>query len=206
MKILDDFKKLDILDDSKLQLFIEQLNLNTFEVTSDFDEFENWCTQNSIEMLDGKQLLTFIRFSANYVSDRRDKKEGLDKLKNELFGHKELPPNLSTNWEKLRTIIDKSDDFILNMKQQDLTQIGKKLSHFGLVCDVRPVFDLHRDNVLKLLYPIVLNIRHNESIETLSLELSEENLREIFEEAKFALKKLDILKKNIYTSKDAKDV
>lgn len=205
MRILDDFKKLNLLDEVKLKSFISHLNENAWETPSDYEEYEEWCRSNSIDVVEGKRLLTFITFVADYVSDQRDLVQGLNELKNELFGHIELSEEFSLNWKKLQSIIHETSNFILKTKEKWLRQVTKKISQFNLVCDIRPVFDLKRENVLNVMYPVILSLRHDQSTETFTYEVSEDTLREILAEVEYSLKKIEILKRSFQITKEQND-
>ena len=200
MQILDDFMKLNKLDGDKLNSFINHLNENQLMIPSDVVKFETWCTENSLNIEDGKSIYKFISFAANFVSEKGSISNGLNQFKQLLFGSMVIPAEFNSLWEKLETIVQHLTNFLLKIKEKRLVHQARRIGQFSLTCDIRPVFDLERKNIQRYLYPILLTLKEAGKNEIISFELTEDELNDMLSEIQNAFSKLKLLKNKISRS------
>lgn len=194
MQILEDFLKLESLDDDKLSSLIHHLNSNPLSTLGHNFLFEQWCNDNSIPIQDGKSILKFLGFVIAVISDKGNISEGLNQLKKLLFSSDSIPNQYVLAWKRLELTIPQLTNFLLNTKEKRLLNQAKKVGQLALTCDIRPVFDLERKNIQRYLFPIIATLRDIDTNELVTYELTEEELNDLYLEIKYALTKLQLLK------------
>jgi len=197
IRILEDLGKLGKLDEAKVDSFIEHINNNPMNTPGDTLLFHKWCNDNSIDIKDGNGILNFIYLASSFISEKRNYKLGLDELMKLLFRDGNIPEEYISSWQKLSDTLPKLDRYSIELKKSEIINRSKRLSDIRLTCDVRPIFDLERKNIVDYTYPILLTLRELRSEEILNYELTEKELNELSTELSFAIDKIKILKEKI---------
>jgi hypothetical protein len=105
--------------------------------------------------------------------------------------------NAAKGWVRLKGAYDKLQPFFIKAKEDVIKSRFSRVSDFSLTVDLRPVYSLDRNTIVKLLYPNILKIETNDD-KTFICELDEENLDLLLEEITLAKKKLELLKNKVH--------
>lgn len=200
MTILTDFKALEKLKEVNISSLIDFLNKEIDFKSFDRTKFEELCEECKIKQEDGYKIANILSFASTKISESRNLSIGKEKLKQFFFQSQDVPAEHLETWNKLNTILDGVDEFILKIKELNLLSQNRSLNYFTITCDIRPLFDLKRNQIKKFLFPILLTINDSKSGNNLTYELDREILEKIKDEAECAIKKLEILKNNMFNS------
>ena len=193
MKFIDDLIGIADLSEDSFNLLVNEFNTNSLVSFNDFSKYYKMCLDKSIEKEKADSFYDVLVYILRFLIREKSVDEGLQKFEKEMLTYHFN--EVKTIWDRIKKIIPKLNEFINILKERDLLRICNRLDALKIVCDVRPLFDVERQNIIKYTYPILLSIEGEHSYEKMVFELSEVDLIIIKKEIDVAVKKIGILRK-----------
>lgn len=195
MKFIDDLKLLNDLDKDQFNLLVEEINKNPMRLSADIAQFESFCEINKIERNIATKLYAVLSHICGYLIDNRSIEKGIAKIEDSIINpHFE---DVSKIWNLIKLNLINLSQFINIRKERNLSDVIPGIREFNIICDVRPVFDLERQKIIKYIYPIILSFRPDSGESRVAYEIEDNDLTTLQDEVNTAVRKLEIIKQSI---------
>jgi hypothetical protein len=191
MELLDDLKLISQLDEDGYNQIIEAMS----KECSDLEWgilVKNLSKQKNSESI--KAVIRFVNFIAENKSNQvgfDNKEEDIDKYLNALLKDE---PEASKGWERIKDSLIKLNTYFLKNKEVSIKDRYSRITYFKIVSDIRPIFSMDKNKVIKNIYPHILKIETVDGKEFLC-EFYEDTIDELIQELNIAKQKQDVLKK-----------
>lgn len=191
MDITDDLRLFSKLDDDLLTKF---LNVAGREKSSPVDRAE---VIRAIEVAlgddgDVRGLFRVLNHLARGLATAKDFDQEFseaDAVFSKLAGDDQ---DVIAGWTKLKTNKSFIDDFVFSRKEQELKDRFNRFKDVSATIDIRPVFDIKREEIKKFLQMIIVSFEADD--EEFVVEMTEDDIDEVIEELQRAKRKLSVTK------------
>lgn len=191
MELLDDLKLISLLDENGYSQIIEAMSRECSDVEWGI-LVKNISKQKDSESI--KALIRFLNFIAENKSNQvgfNSKEADIDKYLNALLIDE---PEAAKGWERIKNSLKKLNTFFLQKKEMSIKDRYSRITYFKIVSDIRPIFSMDKNRIIKNTYPHILKIETVDGKEFLC-EFYEDTIDDLIQELNLAKKKLDMLKK-----------
>lgn len=193
MKLIDDLVDLSELSEDSFSILINEFNTNALKSFNDFSKYQKLYLEHNIEQEKADTLYGVLAYILRFLIDEKSVDEGLQKFEQDRLS--DDLDKVKAIWDRIKKSIPNLNGFINILKERDLLKVSNGLDSLKIVCDVRPLFDVERENIIKYTYPILLSLEIRDSDKKLVFELSETDLINAQSEVDTAVRKIGILKK-----------
>lgn len=194
MEFLEDLKKINQITDGQFKNLLQQINTNRFETITDLTVFNKFCKKIEIDLETGKSIRRLLNFIFDYIIEHQDPEETIINFEKDIIKNYEDEDEIKKSWSKIKENIKFLDKFLIIRKEKLLRSRIPNIEDFSLVCEIRPIFDMHKTSIEKLICPIIMRIKDSEDEKPKIIEMDEESLFRIKKEIDFAIKKLELIK------------
>jgi hypothetical protein len=192
MKLIDDLKKVNTLDDRQFADFLSSVNSNELFSFKDLSDFEAFCLSNKINFNDAKIIVRVLNFIIDLVFQKRDLATALTYFESTFIDPSKSDPDVLPAWTRIKDNIGNLSSFYLFRKKYKLRTVMPNLEEFNIICDARPIYDSTK-TIVDYLFPMILRIKDDED-HSLSCEFDEEQLSAMETEIEYAKLKISKLK------------
>ncbi|MGA2407073.1 MAG: hypothetical protein ABSF81_10030 [Bacteroidales bacterium] len=195
MKFIDDLVELNKLKKEELDLLLNEFNKNPLLESLDFANFESFCANNNIDIDVAGKFYSILAYICRFFIKHRSISIGIEKIEESII--KPHYKDVDNIWIYIKDNIPNLKDFIYLRKERDLHNVNEGISSFNIYCDVRPLYDISRKEIVKYTFPIIISIQPEEANERIVYEINEQELIEIKDDVDAAIGKLELLKKSL---------
>jgi hypothetical protein len=190
MELIEDLKKISLLDDQSYQQVIGVM-------VGECETLEwNLVVKNISKKTDGESVKAFIRF-LNFLSENVSESRNYSNQVEEIDGFLTKLLNDESealvSWERIKSSLSELESFFLQKKEDGIKDKFSRITGFKVVTDIRPIFSMDKKNISKLTYPYILKIETCDGKEFLC-EFYEDTIDKIIEELQVAKGKLELIK------------
>lgn len=190
MKITEDLVHISLIEDEELdEIFsnLSEFSKGDSEAESRLEKY--YTDENQVH----KSLLDFIQFTNDFMLDGREyssrKKEFEDFLETFISNNDKA----ALGWSKLNSHFSELEDYFLFSKEAEIKSRFKRITDFEVTTDVRPVFNLQKDEIYKKLLVGIIRIKTSDD-EEFVCEIYEDKIDLFIEEIKRAKSKFEIIR------------
>ena len=192
MGFVDDLMTISRLPKNQLDLLIEVFQTNPLSSVSNILQYQKFCADNNIDKEDAVKFYKVLAFIVDYFINEKSIEKGNIEFEEKVI--KNTFPGTENIWTYLKEKIPTLNEFILLRKEHHLSKVANKLERLDIICDIRPVYDIKRENILKYLFPIIISLEEESSNSKLVFETDEPGLYRLQKEINTAISKLEIIK------------
>jgi hypothetical protein len=192
MNFIDDLKLVNELPEGHLSFIINIFKSNPLNSFSLIAQYKQSCKDEGIDSDQADRFYKIISFVCDYCIEERSIEVGLREIETKFL--KNYISEVSQIWSYIQKIIPELNEFILRRKERKLKRVTNNIDDFSIICDIRPVYDIKREEIISYLYPIILSIKSDSSESKINFEIDESELINIQKEVNTALSKLNTLK------------
>lgn len=143
-----------------------------------------------------KALIRLINFISDIATDTRKFNETLSDIESTVERISENNPNALSGWMKIKSSIPQLTGYFLRKKIEKIKDRYSRIKSFQITTDVRPVFDIRKENIETCIYPYILKIETTDE-KSFLCEFYDDTLDELIEELQLAKSKTEIIKKKL---------
>lgn len=192
MNFIDDLKSINDLTDDHLHLLLKEFNSNPILKIKEIASFETFCASNGIDLSLAKNFYSILSYTCAFCIENKSVVAGVSEIESSIIStHFE---DVDRIWGFIKANINNLEEFILFRKERKLRSVCERLDSFNLICDARPLYDITRERVVRITYPILLSIETQSSPSKMVFEMDELELLELKQEVDTAIMKLGVLK------------
>ncbi|MCX6567161.1 MAG: hypothetical protein NTW38_12215 [Candidatus Aminicenantes bacterium] len=195
MKLIEDLKTINNLDDDQFAAFLTNINSNELLSFKGLSDFEAFCTLKNIKFDDAKTIVRVLNFVFDLVIQKRDVSTALIYFENTFIEPAKKDLDVLRAWTRIKDNINNLPSFYLFRKRYKLRNILPGLGEFNVICDARPIYDSAK-TIIDYLFPMILKIKTDDD-EDLICEIDEEDLSAIETEIAYAKLKLSNLRSTL---------
>ncbi len=140
-----------------------------------------------------RSLLDFVFFMTNTLLGARDFRQELVEFEETITRLTENNDQANKSWKRIRGSLESLTPFLLYRKEQDLKDRFKRIEHFAITTNVRPVFTLDKSQIHKNLYVGIVRVRTSDEKDFIC-EIYDDKLESFFDELSLAKKKFDVIR------------
>lgn len=195
MKLIEDLKKVNQLDDNQFTAFLKNINSNELSSFRDMSEFEAFCNSINIKFNDAKTIIRVLNFVFDLVFEKRDTPTALKYFEESFIEPVKGDPDAVRAWSRVKDSIGSLTAFFLIRKKYRLQNLLPALYEFNIICDARPIYDPSKA-IVDYLFPMILRVKAGND-DNFICELDEEDLALMETEIAYAKLKMSNLKSKL---------
>ncbi|HHJ18807.1 MAG TPA: hypothetical protein ENJ84_03090 [Gammaproteobacteria bacterium] len=191
---------MDLIGDLELASSLEE---ETFtEVISIYTNPENTSVDRAVKLnhliskggSDGvKAIARLLSFITDTVIEARDYGESIDELNTTVEKLSASTEQASNGWARISSHINELESYFVSKKIDSIKDRYSRVTTFQVTTDIRPVFDMKRENIESAIYPCILKIQTTDN-DTFVCEFYEDSIDKLITELDNAKQKLHKLK------------
>jgi len=195
MRLLEDLKKINSLDDAQFGAFLKHVNGNELASFKDLSEFEAFSASIALKFNDAKTIVKVLNFVMDLAFEKRDLTSALKYFEDTFLEPAKKDTDAVRAWTRIKDNVGALSSFFLFRKKYKLRNIQPSLFEFNVICDARPIYDSSK-TISDYLFPMILKVK-TDSDQSLICELEEEDLSLMETEIAYAKHKLLSLKSTL---------
>lgn len=138
-------------------------------------------------------LIDILFFVSNSILSGRDVSKELNELEITVTKLAENNQEAQDSWVRIKESLDELKPYLLYKKEQDLKNRYKRIEHFEVTTDIRPLFNLEKTEIEKNLLLGIIKIKTSDD-EDFLCEIYDDKLDMLIDELERAKNKFKILK------------
>ena len=140
-----------------------------------------------------RAVIRIFNFITETVVNSRDYEDGLGELTSTIAELAAESQEASTGWQKFLDRIPDLEKFFVVKKIENIKQRYSNVTSFQITADIRPIFDMKREQINTQIYPYILKINTSDD-KTFVCEFFDDTLDTIIEELERAKEKVKVMR------------
>ena len=173
LSITSDLELLNDLDYDKISFFSSFFCKYDMKSVKSQIHFQEECKRIDIEFDIARSIYSIFYYIASYVADKTSTEKGLNDFQENFLGEHLENESILKAWNTFKNNFHELNDFVLTVKTHKLTDTQLKLDDFELNCNIRPLFNVERNEILRYFFPIELKLSRNDKDEVYHFELED---------------------------------